>query len=158
MSATGEAPATAEVSPDLYAEEFVDFFAAGWRAPKPDGFLEHFKPRFVPDVRMIQPLAPTTDDIAGFERFFRALFDVFPDYEVRVEDWAARGDTVYIWLTHSTTIGRRHASWPGVDRIVLNADGMLVEREALFDPAEMLLAILRTPRIWPRLLRLTRSR
>ena len=27
VSAAGEAPATAEVSPDLYAEEFVQFFA-----------------------------------------------------------------------------------------------------------------------------------
>jgi hypothetical protein len=157
VSATGEAPASAEVSPDLYAEEFVRFFAEGWRAPKPDGFLEHFKPRFVPDVRMIQPLAPTTGDIPGFERLFRGLFDLFPDYEVRVEDWAARGDTVFIWLTHSATIGRRHVSWPGVDRIVLTSEGKLVEREALFDPTEMLPAILRTPRIWPRMVRLLRT-
>ena len=120
MSATGEAPATAEVSPDLYAEEFVKFFAEGWRAPKPDGFLAHFKPRFVPEVRMIQPLAPTTTGVAAFERLFRGLFDLFPR------------------------------------RIVLSREGMVEEREALFDPTEMLPAILRAPRSWPRLLRLLR--
>ena len=158
MSTTGDASATAEVSPELYAEEFVDFFAAGWRAPKPDGFIEHFKPRFVPDVRMIQPLAPTTNDIPGFEAMFRGLFEVFPDYEVRVEDWAARGDTVYIWLTHTTTIGRRRLSWPGIDRIVLTSEAKVVEREALFDPTEMLPALLRAPRIWPRMARLLRTR
>jgi hypothetical protein len=158
MSAAGEASATAEVSPDLYAEEFVGFFAEGWRAPKPDGFIAHFTPRFAPEVRMIQPLAPATTGIPAFEAFFRRLFDLFPDYEVRVEDWAARGDTVYIWLTHSTTIGRRHVSFPGVDRIVLDAEGMLVEREALFDPTAMLPAILRAPRVWPRLIRMTRRR
>ena len=157
MSAAGEAPATAEVSPDLYAEEFVDFFAAGWRAPKPDGFLEHFKPRFVADVRMIQPLAPSTTGVADFERFFRGLFDAFPDYEVQVEDWAARGDTIYIWLTHSVTIGRRHVTYPGVDRIVLSSEGKVVEREAIFDPTKMLPAILRAPRIWPRMIRLLRT-
>lgn len=157
MSSTGKAP-LAQVSPELYAEEFVDFFAEGWAKPKPDAFVEHFAARMGPPARMIQPLAPTTEGIEDFKAMFRGLFEVFPDYEVRVEDWAARGDTVYIWLTHSATIGRRHLSWPGVDRIVLSPEGLITEREAVFDPTVQLPAILRAPRLWPRLIRLTRAR
>ena len=147
-----------EATPTVDAEEFVRFFAAGWRAPKPDAFIEHFAARMAPPVRMIQPLAPTTEGVDAFGAMFRGLFEVFPDYEVRVEDWAARGDTVYIWLTHSATIGARKLSWPGVDRIILNEEGKITEREAIFDPTVQLPAILRAPRLWPRLIRLTRSR
>jgi hypothetical protein len=149
---------TAETAASIDAEEFVRFFSEGWQKPKPDAFLEHFAARMAPPARMIQPLAPTTEGVEDFKALFRGLFEVFPDYEVQVEDWAARGDTVYIWLTHSATIGGRKLSWPGVDRIVLDAEGRITEREAIFDPTVQLPAILRAPRLWPRLLRMTRSR
>jgi hypothetical protein len=158
MSSTTRAEASvAETAPALDAEEFVRFFSEGWAAPKPDGFIEHFSPRMAPGVRMIQPMAPTTHGVAGFEALFRGLFELFPDYEVRVEDWAARGNVVFLWLRHSTTIGRRQVSWPGIDRIALSADGLIEEREALFDPTVQLPAILRAPRIWPRMIRLMRA-
>ena len=148
---------TAETTSSIDAEEFVRFFSEGWQKPKPDAFLEHFAARMAPPARMIQPLAPTTEGVEDFKALFRGLFEVFPDYEVQVEDWAARGDTVYIWLTHSATIGARELHWPGVDRIALSPEGKIIEREALFDPTEMLPAILRAPRIWPRMVRLLRT-
>ena len=42
------------------------------------------------------------------------------------------------------------------DRIVLTGEGKIVAREALFDPMEMLPAIIRSPRTWPRMVRLLR--
>ena len=140
------------------AEEFVRFFAAGWQKPKPDAFLEHFAARCTPNVRMVQPMAPTTTDIAGFKELFRGVFELFPDYEVRVEDWAVREDVVYLWLTHSATVGSRRPSWPGVDRITLSPEGLIEERVALFDPTEQLPALLRAPGIWPSLVRMSRAR
>jgi hypothetical protein len=148
----------AESKTSVDAEEFVRFFSEGWQKPKPDAFLEHFAARMAAPARMIQPLAPTTEGIERFKALFRRLFEAFPDYEVRVEDWAASGNTVYLWLTHSATIGSRKLSWPGVDRVVLDAEGRITEREAIFDPTVQLPALLRAPRLWPRLARTVRSR
>ena len=139
------------------AEDFVRFFAAGWEMPKPDGFIAHFKPRVHPQARFVQPTLPPATGPEGFEASFRGVFRLFPDYQVAVDDWATRGDVVYIWLTHSVTIGRRRVSYQGVDRIVLE-DGLIRERIAVFDSIEILPAALLAPRIWPQFLRWTLAR
>jgi hypothetical protein len=136
------------------AEDFVRFFAEGWARPKPDGFVEQFKPRMHPQVRLVQPTIPTIHGPDEFERRFRELFDLFPDYLVTVDDWASRGDAVFIWITHSATIGGRRRSWQGCDRIVLE-DGLIRERVAVLDSAETIPAALLAPRTWPQLVRWT---
>jgi len=138
------------------AEDFVRFFAEGWAKPKPDGFLEHFRPRFHPEARLVQPTLPTAVGLREIETRFRELFDLFPDYLVTVGDWATRGDVVFIEVTHRATIGGRVASWRGVDRIVLE-DGLLRERVAYFDAMETIPPALRAPRTWPTLLRWMRG-
>jgi predicted SnoaL-like aldol condensation-catalyzing enzyme len=138
------------------AEDFVRFFGEGWAKPKPEGFLSHFLPRVHPEARLDQPTIPPATGPADFERSFRELFALFPDYLVTVDDWAARGEVVFIHVTHAPT-GPGGASWQGVDRIVLE-DGLIRERLAYFDSAETLPAALRTPRAWPQLLRWTLAR
>ena len=134
------------------AEDFVRAFAAGWQRPKPDGFLEHFLPRFHPEVQLVQPTLPPVNGLAEAERRFRELFALFPDYVVTVDDWAVKGDVVWIGLTHRTSVGRRSAAWRGVDRIRLE-DGLIRERIAFFDSVSILPPALLAPRTWPTLLR-----
>lgn len=136
---------------DTGAEEFVRFFAEGWAKPKPDGFLSHFLPRVHPEGWFEQPTIPAARGPSEFERRFRELFALLPDYEVAVDDWAARGDVVFIRITHMPR-GRGGPSWQGVDRLVLE-DGLMRERIAYFDSADTLPAALRMPRAWPKLLR-----
>jgi hypothetical protein len=100
----------------------------------------------------VQPTLPPARGIHEIETRFRELFALFPDYLVTVDDWAARGDVVWIGVTHHATVGRRRASWCGVDRIVLE-DGLLRERVAYFDSLETLPLALLAPRTWPTLLR-----
>lgn len=145
---------TAEPRPVAGAEQFVELFAAGWRAPKPEGFIDAFRPVLHPAVRLVQPTIPPAHGHAGFERSFRELFGVFPDYEVTVDDWAARGNVVYLCLTHATTVSGRRLSWEGIDRVTL-ADGLVRERVAYFDPTPLLPALARAPRSWPQMLRWT---
>jgi SnoaL-like domain len=133
------------------AEEFVGFFAEGWAKPKPDGFLAHFLPRVHPEGRFTQPSVPTARGPAEFERRFRELFALFPDYLVTVDDWAARGEVAFIRITHMPR-GAGGPSWQGVDRVVIE-DGLLRERMAYFDSAETLPAAIRMPRAWPQLVR-----
>jgi len=134
------------------AEDFVRAFAEGWQRPKPDGFLDHFRPRFHPDVLLVQPTLPPARGRAEAESRFRELFTLLPDYVVTVDDWAVAGDVVWIGVTHRTTVGRRVASWRGVDRVVLE-DGLLRERVAFFDSIATIPPALLAPRTWPTLLR-----
>jgi hypothetical protein len=134
------------------AEDFVRFFAEGWAQPKPEVFLEHFRPRFHPDAHLVQPTLPPATGLEEIETRFRELFALFPDYLVKVDDWANRGDVLFIEVTHSVTVGGRVASWPGVDRIVLE-DGLLRERVAYFDSVATMPAAIRAPRTWPALVR-----
>lgn len=138
------------------AEDFVRFFGEGWAKPKPGGFLDHFLARVHPDARFDQPTIPAARGPGEFELRFRELFSLFPGYLVTVDDWAARGDVVFIRVTHLPS-GPGGPSWRGVDRIVLE-DGRIRERIAYFDSAETLPEALRTPRAWPQLLRWTLGR
>jgi ketosteroid isomerase-like protein len=110
-----------------------------------------------PEIRLIQPQLPTLVGHQAFrEQFVEPLFGLIPDLHGEVERWASRGDTLYIELTLRGTLGRRPLSWRVCDRITLR-DGRAVERESYFDPSPLLAAVLRTPRAWPRFLRLRTS-
>jgi ketosteroid isomerase-like protein len=155
VSPTDAAAVPAFSPPGALAADWVARFAEGWQAPAgPDSFVAHFRELLAPDVRLIQPQVRTTVGHRAFdEEFVRPLFALIPDLHGEVERWAARGDSVYIELTLSGTLARLPVSWRACDRITLR-DGMAVERESYFDPLPLLLAAARTPRVWPRFLRL----
>jgi ketosteroid isomerase-like protein len=130
-------------------------FAEGWRAPRgPDAFAAHFRELLGPEIRLIQPQLPTLVGHRAFEaQFVKPLFELIEDLHGEVERWAAREDTLYIELTLRGTLAGRPLSWRVCDRVTLR-DGVAVERESYFDPAPLIAAILKTPRAWPRFLRL----
>ena len=140
------------------AERWVADFSEGWQAPKgPAAFVEHFRSRLAPDVRLVQPQLPTLVGLRAFEqRFVRPLFELMPDIRGEVERWAAGGDTVYIELTLRATLGGRPVSWRVCDRVKLR-DGVAIERESYFDPGPLIAAIARTPRAWPKFARFQAS-
>ena len=76
--------------------------------------------------------------------------------ECVVVRWAARGETLYIELTLSGTLGGRPVSWRVCDRVTLR-DGLAIERESYFDPGPLIAAVIRTPRAWAPFLRLRMS-
>jgi hypothetical protein len=140
-------------------EEWVASFAEGWRAPGgPDAFAAHFRHLLAVDVRLIQPQLPTLVGHEAFlESFARPIFTLMPDLRADVEHWAAREDRLYIELTLRGVLGRRSLSWRVCDRLTLR-DGVATERESYFDPTPLLSALVRSPRIWPRFLRLQAAR
>jgi len=143
---------------EAQAERWVADFTEGWRAPKgPDAFVEHFRTRLAPDVRLVQPQLPAVVGLDGFEqRFVRPMFGLIPDVRGEVERWAAGGDTVYIELTLRGTLGGRPLSWRVCDRVTLR-HGVAIERESYFDPGPLIAAIARTPRAWPKFVRFQAS-
>jgi limonene-1,2-epoxide hydrolase len=134
----------------------VELFATGWALPKPEPFLDHFVPHLHPDVVIEQPGLPPAHGIAGFAATFRKLFALIPDFTATVEFWAASGDSVLIISTAGGTIGRRPVTFAVCDRFDL-ADGLIVRRQAFFDPTPLRRTIVAQPRVWPAAARLVRG-
>jgi ketosteroid isomerase-like protein len=156
---TTSAPPSIIVAPTSDAERWVAAFIDGWRAPRgPEQFAAHFRSQLSGEVRLIQPQLPMAVGHRGFEeQFVKPLFALMPDIRGEVERWAARGDHLYIELTLHATLGGRPLSWRVCDRVTLH-DGVAIERESYFDPAPLLTALARSPRAWPRFLRVQAGR
>jgi ketosteroid isomerase-like protein len=137
------------------AETFVAGFIEGWRAPaSAEAAAAHFERLLAPDIRLIQPQLPTGVGYGALRRqFIEPLFELMPDVHCEVDRWATRGDDVFIELTVIGTVGRRPVRMRVCDRVTLR-DGVAIERESHGDPTPLLLAIARTPRAWPRFLRM----
>jgi hypothetical protein len=139
-------------------ERWVDAFTDGWRAPTgAQQFVEHFRGWLHPEYRFSQPLIGTGVGIEEFaDRFARPLFALVPDLHLTVMDWAARGETLFIEVLVHGTVGTRTVAMPGCDRITLR-DGVAASRVTYANPASLLRAIGRTPRLWPRTARILLS-
>jgi len=150
-----ESATEAQSAAERDAAAWVEVFTAGWREPvDADTFCDHFEPWFQPDVKMIQPnVAPTIGIEAFREEFARPLFDLVPDLHGIVEGWSSSGDTVYIELRLEGTVGRRPIVIHTCDRIKL-CDGRAAERFAYLDPTPLVTAVLRSPRVWPKFIRI----
>jgi ketosteroid isomerase-like protein len=129
-------------------------FTEGWANPvDADTFCDHFEPHFQPEVRMIQPsVRPIVGKQAFREEFARPLFDLVPDLHGIVENWASRGDVVYIELRLEGTIGGRPFTMHSCDRVKLR-DGKAVERFAYLDATPLVKTVALSPRSWPKFLK-----
>ena len=136
------------------AQAWVEMFTEGWANPvDADTFCDHFEPHFQPEVRMIQPsVRPIVGKQAFREEFARPLFDLVPDLHGIVENWASRGDVVYIELRLEGTIGGRPFTMHSCDRIKLR-DGKAVERFAYLDATPLVKTVALSPRSWPKFLK-----
>ena len=129
--------------------DFVDRFAAYWRAPSPQGL----DTLLAADVRLVAPMTPTTDTLADAKRAFAAILELVPDLTAQVHRWGPTEDGVLIEFTLSGTAGGGPVSWDAVDRIVLGEDGLATVRVSYFDTAPLVLTVARRPRAWPAFLR-----
>jgi hypothetical protein len=131
------------------AAEFVERFAAYWRAPSTEG-LEAL---LAADVRLVAPMTPTTHTLADGKRAFAAILELIPDLTAEVHSWGPIEDGVLIEFTLSGTAGGAPISWDAVDRIALREDGLASERISYFDSAPLVRAVARRPRAWPAFVR-----
>lgn len=127
-------------------------FAAGWALPKPDAFLDHFRPVIAPDATFVQPMFPDAHGRAAIEDMFRRLFVLFPDIALTVVRTAVQADTVYIESACTVTLGRGPVEFAVCDRFTVTG-GAIRMRRSFSDPLPLLLTGLRRPSAWPRLVR-----
>ncbi|MEQ1868215.1 MAG: nuclear transport factor 2 family protein [Micropepsaceae bacterium] len=120
-------------------------FAKLWSAPAQN--VERFTDLLDPRIRLIAPGVPTTIGHAAASLAFKRLFKALPDMRGDVTRWSAVGDTLFIEMTFTATIGRRRINWANIDRISFK-NGAAIERVAYFDPTPVRLAFLTSPRGW----------
>ncbi len=151
--------ATANGTATRTAAEWVEEFAAGWRAPTDaDSFCDHFERVLDDDIRLIQPqLAETVGKRAFREEFARPLFDLLSEVRGTVESWASRAEgadeVVFVQLTiRAKLAGGRAVALHTIDKVTLR-NGVAVERVASLDPLELLGGVALSPRSWPTFLR-----
>lgn len=139
----------------LSPAQWVEQFEVGWRAEHgPEAFADHFCRLLSPDVRLVGPQLPPLRGHEEFrDSFVKPTFALIPDLRGEVERWAANEQTIYIELTLRGTIGRRKIAFRACDRLSMR-DGIANERESYFDPGPLLGAVLRSPSVWPRFLRI----
>jgi hypothetical protein len=131
------------------AADFVARFADFWRAPAP----ERLDALLAPNVRLVAPLTPTTEDLAAGKRAFASLLRLAPDLTAEVHGWGPTPDGVLIDFTLDGSVRDVPLRWPAIDRIALRPDGLASERISYFDSAPLVLKALRHPRTWPAFLR-----
>ena len=120
-------------SPETLAD-FVDRFAAWWRAPDPDAL-----PAILgPDVHLAAPLTEETHGLAAAQEGFRSLLAGIPDLTGEVHRWGPHPGGVFIEFTLSGTIGDRAVAVRAVDDFLVGEDGLASERISYFDPAPLL--------------------
>lgn len=133
-------------------DELPSVFAAGWSLPKPNAFLDHFRPVLARHATFSQPMFPDAHGITEIEHMFVRLFRLLPDLSLTVSRAAVAREVVYIESACAATLGREPVTFSVCDRFTV-AGGLIRTRRSFSDPLPVLLAGLRHPPAWPRLLR-----
>jgi hypothetical protein len=132
--------------------DFPAIFAEGWALPKPDQFLDFFRPLIHHEATFAQPMFADAHGLEDIERMFRRLFVLFPDLEAEPLRSAVFNDTVFIESECSGRLSHKPFQFSVCDRFVID-DGKIVDRRSFSDPTSAVFAVLRRPTSWPRLIR-----
>jgi hypothetical protein len=127
------------------AADFIRRFAEFWQAPVP----ERLDTVLAPNACLSAPMIPTTYGLEAGRQAFADLFELIPDMTTEVHSWGATADGVLIEFTVRGTAGGAPISWQGVDRFVLDENGLATQRFTYFDSLPLMLTLMRRPRAWP---------
>lgn len=133
-------------------EEFPEVFARGWALPKPTAFLDYFLPLISPTATFTQPMFPPAHGHQEITSLFRGMFTLMPEMTADPLTSAVQGNTVFIESDCSATLGGKPVRFPVCDRFTIQ-QGQIIERCSYSDPLPLVLATLRRPTAWPRVLR-----
>jgi ketosteroid isomerase-like protein len=114
--------------------QFVHVFQTGWLQAKPDGFIDFFRPHLHDEIVGTGPIFPDTHGSDEFLASFRQTFAYIPDITLTVEDWGARGESVFVASRCTGSIGETPLEFRVCDHFVLR-DGLIFRRDSYWDPS-----------------------
>lgn len=122
----------------------IEGFAAAWRRPHPQAW----DAVLAGDVELRQPLLPPCTGRARWHEEARRLLAFAPDLTGEVLHWAARDDVMFVELRMTATVGGAPLAVHTVDLLRIAPPGLIVRRDASFDPWPVARAVLLHPRAW----------
>lgn len=127
-------------------QKVVDQFRAGWDAPAPDiwdSFLGA-------DMEFVQPMLRHGFGPEFWHGETARVLALIPDLRADVLSWAGTGDTLFINLRFTGTLGGRPLTWDAVDLLRITPDGTAVFRQSFFDSVPVATQLIRRPSAWLR--------
>jgi hypothetical protein len=129
--------------------QVVELFATSWERPHPHAWDD----LVAEDAEFVQPLLRSGRGRAIWQDEARRLLALAPDLRGDVVAWAGRDDVVFIDVQLSATVGGKPLTFRSFDKLRISPDGLVLHREAFFDPLPVALTLLRRPAGWRRLAR-----
>jgi hypothetical protein len=127
-------------------QKVVDQFQAGWDRPAPDVW-DSFLGK---DMEFVQPMLRHGFGPAFWHGETARVLSLIPDLRADVLGWAGAGETLFINLRFTGTLGGRPLSWEAVDLLRVTPEGTAVFRESFFDSAPVAMELIRRPSAWLR--------
>ncbi|HUQ00521.1 MAG TPA: nuclear transport factor 2 family protein [Aeromicrobium sp.] len=127
-------------------QKVVDQFRAGWDRPTPDVWDSFIGE----DMEFIQPMLRNGVGPAFWHGETARVLSLMPDLRADVLSWAGVGETLFIHLRLSGTLGGLPLTWEAVDLLRLTPDGTAHFRESFFDPGPVAAQVIRRPTAWLR--------
>ena len=109
-------------------EDFVSQFVAAWARPDSGGFAE----LWIKDGIFIHPTVAKPLRGSAVPRWSERIKRSLSDFTFRADEWASRGNLVFLQWTSTATVGDRNLQWSGVDRFRLR-DWRISEEVVYFD-------------------------
>lgn len=128
-----------------HASDFIARFTDAWANPD----LDKHRALWHPNVRLVQPMAPTAEGMDACLAQLAGVFRLIPDLRAEVHTGEASETQAFIEFTLRGTFGGAPVAWRAVDRFTL-AEGLIVERVSFFDSLPLVLTLLRRPTGWRR--------
>jgi ketosteroid isomerase-like protein len=123
------------VSPSS-AELFVSRFVDAWARPDSGGFAG----LWLEDGVFVHPTVASPLSGSEVPRWSERIKATMPDFTFQADEWASRGDLLFLEWSSTATVGGRSLRWSGVDRFRLR-DGSISEEVVYFDTLQIWAAL-----------------
>ena len=117
-------------------ELFVSRFVGAWARPDSAGFAELWRD----DGVFVHPTLASPLNGSAVPRWSEGIKAALHDFTFQAEEWASRGNLVFLQWTSTATVGGRSLRWSGVDRFRLR-DGRIAEEVVYFDTLQIWAAL-----------------
>jgi hypothetical protein len=124
------------MAPPSSAESFVVQFVDAWARTDSGGFAE----LWLRDGIFVHPTVASPLRGSEVPRWSERIKAAMPDFIFQADEWASRGELMFLQWTCTATVGSRSLRWSGVDRFRLR-DWRISEEVVYFDTLELWAAI-----------------
>ena len=114
------------------SELFVSRFVDAWARFDSGGFAE----LWLDDGVFVHPTVAAPLSGSEVPMWSERIKKALPNFTFQADEWASRGNLVFLQWTSTATVGTRSLRWSGVDRFRLR-DGRISEEVVYFDTLQI---------------------